>query len=130
MNRLDSKETKAQATHNRKFWKSFLSKSHDRRSPVEWDEAASLAFNWNTCACGSINDGLPRGEDAGAYWAEMDALWIPNDAKLRQLGGDFYEDILARDLTRARSRFNAIQKRAGEVLDKEAQYKRKQLDFA
>ena len=96
------------ARKNRRFWREFLSKSHNQRTNFQWANARDLAFNWDTCACGSVNDGLNR-----------DPTDMPYDPDLRKLGEVFYFAITDHDLPRSRRIFNKIQIRAGKVLDKQ-----------
>ena len=94
--------------HNKEFWKRFFATDRSiRRSEADWAYAIQLANQWDTCACGSINDGLPR-EGTG---------WQPSDHKLYHLGNQFPIILGKRDLTRARRHFMAINRRAAEVLE-------------
>ena len=106
----DPTETAERAKHNAEFWKRFLAVDASvRRTAADWAYARQLAGEWNTCACGSINDGLPR---------EGHANWAPKDGTLHVLGMRFMRMIRAKDLPRSRRVFREIQKRGVEVLKK------------
>ena len=102
------KLTERRVRKNCKFWKEFMSMSHRRRTNKEWKRASRLASDWDTCACGSINDGLPRKEENN----------VPLDHRLSNLGCLFATVIQDKNLARARRIFNQIQIRAGLVLSK------------
>lgn len=106
--------TTTKAKSNRLFWLTFMSKSRKRRSSIDWKRAETLARNWDTCACGSINDGLPRHTENNTP-APLD---MPLDNELASLGGKFYRTILDKRLSAARTLFNEIQFRAAQVLNK------------
>lgn len=85
-------------------WQDFLAVGRKRRSEDEWGEALDLADDWNTCACGSLDDGIPR------YGG------TPCDDGLYNLGVDFAIAIDDRNLPEARRLFAKIQQRGAEVL--------------
>ena len=100
--------TKDRAAANKEFWKRFF---HHRRNPAllswrDWKYARYLSMNWDTCACGSINDGLPRGFGS----------WRPRDNELQRLGELFFMQIKEQDYTHAKITFHDIQSRAAVVL--------------
>jgi len=104
--------TNKQANENRDFWLRFMSKKHKRRTESQWLHAYKMAINWDTCGCGSINDGLPRqGHDQNSYSANA-----PMDEELLDLGAWFMGAVGDQDLNRSRYVFNQIQQRAAEVL--------------
>ena len=94
---------------NKKFWASFFHANRKVKllTAADWSYAGHLAGNWDTCACGSINDGLPRR-------SFMD--WEPRDRLLSHLGTDFYTAIRNQHYLRARRLFSEIHKRAVVVL--------------
>ncbi len=107
-----SEEVAAQAKINKEFWESFLAVTgNDLRSEADWAFASRLSMRWDTCACGSINDGLPR-------WGGKD--WQPKDKHLSTLGIEFMSAIERKKLQNARNIFCAIQGRGAVVLAEQA----------
>ena len=105
---VDPTETAERARHNREFWKQFLTTDRSiMRSYADWEYARRLAGEWNTCACGSINDGLPRLSRSN---------WEPQDGLLQSLGLEFYYAVGEKDLPRCREAFKAIQIQGRKVL--------------
>jgi len=102
-------EISIKAAQNKRFWIEFMNRKSDDRTDEQWEVAYNLSVQWDTCACGSINDGLERLAD----WN-----WEPIDSRLTDLGDHFMELIEAHDLDGARDCFNEIQMRAGVVLKK------------
>ncbi len=102
-------EISIKAAQNKRFWIEFMNRKNDDPTEEQWEEALGLATDWDTCACGSINDGLPR-------LSFND--WEPRDDELSSLGYEFMESISVPDLDQARNLFNAIQMRASVVLKK------------
>jgi len=99
------------ALENRKFWVNFMNCDIDDMTDWQWVQAYQHARSWDTCACGSINDGLPRIDiEIGD--------WEPTDNKLYTSGIRFMGFIRDHELNEARTCFNDIQKRAGIVLRK------------
>jgi len=109
INREEDSVNKTQATKNKLFWDQFLEVGRKRRTDDEWWQARGLARSWNTCACGSINDGLPR-IDRGA-WKNQ-----PKDIGLITLGTSFFYEVKTRNLNKIRTLFSRIQTRSAEVL--------------
>jgi len=107
---------KTQATENRLFWDKFLEVGRKRRTESEWNKATVLAFSWNTCACGSINDGLPRygGSGGGIFSPDHNQ---PLDDTLSDLGGGFHRAVKTSNIRKARTLFNQIQIRAAKVIN-------------
>lgn len=97
--------TKDDAETNRIFWLDFINQNRRNRTQKEWNRATQLAGTWNTCACGSINDGLSR-------WSDKK----PKDPELYELGLSFFYAIATRRPQRARKYFIKIQARAAVVL--------------
>ena len=64
-----------------------------------------LASSWVTCACGKLDDGIPRFVD--------DA---PGDPKLRRLGHLFYIRVCRNDCLSAAEALVKIEQRAKQVL--------------
>ena len=109
---IDASETKRRADVNREFWIRFLAPDGSvYRTREDWRYAASLAASWNTCGCGSINDGLFR-----LGHRDDDNDWCPMDNELMKLGLEFYTVISNRKLVEAREVFALIQLRGAEVL--------------
>ena len=93
------------------FWKKFLL-SKDITS-FDWEYADNLARSWNTCACGSVNDGLPRSWDGNEECGSA----RPVDEKLQSLGMAFFRQIENYNLPVAQRTFLKIQQRSAEVLE-------------
>lgn len=93
---------------NRKFWYRFLNADPEQFTARDWDMALTLALQWNTCACGSMDDGIPR-FDSGR----------PHDTQLNQLGCEFPDAIEERDIEKAREIFRLIERRAAKVIQDE-----------
>lgn len=88
----------------KKFWRRFLRATG--LTDGEWEYARWLASQWNTCACGSLNDGLPR-----------DSRNLePVDSKLERLGCKFMDCMGDRDLNEAQNIFVSINNRAARVI--------------
>lgn len=102
-------EISIKAAQNKRFWIEFMNRKNDDPTEEQWEEALGLATDWDTCACGSINDGLPR-------LSFND--WEPMDLELSFLGYSFMESVELYDLEKARIIFNEIQMRASVVLQK------------
>jgi len=92
------------AEYNRDFWLRFM--QADTLSDEDWEVARGLAGSWDTCWCGSINDGLDRGEVGNE----------PVDPALTVLGLEFYKAICDHDLPDAQKISNEIQERGSVVL--------------
>ena len=88
------------------FWPRFLAAKPDTLTDADWWFAGTLAKHWNTCACGSLNDGIPR--EPGDVQ--------PTDADLISLGCEFYGSIMRRDLKAAQKLFIQINNRAEQVI--------------
>ena len=88
------------------FWQRFMTAKENDLTHADWKFADYLAGTWNTCACGSINDGLPRN----------DLSHEPLDAHLERLGMNFLNQIQAKYLPEAQDVFLRIHERAIEVL--------------
>ena len=94
------------------FWKKFL--IADELTDDDWDFATKMAGSWNTCACGSINDGLLR------RWHTANSTSAsPQDGRLHDLGMRFYHAIQHRRLTSAQELFITIQSRGHDVLEEQ-----------
>ncbi len=111
---------KAQVKRNKKFWARFLGPGSQgqKRTEADWRFALRLAERWDTCACGSINDGLPR-NGKQEFEPHSDAVmkeWCPIDRELRTLGINFFCAIGNQNLKISRQIFSQIQHRAGQVL--------------
>ena len=94
------------------FWKKFLIAKESEMFSSDWEYAINLASSWNTCACGSVNDGLPRGWDGD----EEHGSARPLDEKLQSLGVAFYRQIENYNLPVAQRTFLKIQQRSAVIL--------------
>lgn len=94
---------------NREFWFRFLYAPEEELTDADWYMAHVLAERWDTCACGSMDDGIPRGHGN-----------MPYDTELKFLGCRFPEIIQRRDLEGAREMFKLIEERAAEVIRRNA----------
>lgn len=94
----------ATTTLVRDFWKQFW-RSGGYLNDDEWERAHELANAWNTCACGSLDDGIPR-----------DHIGMPQDPRLQQLGYEFCRDVQHRRFHEAGKTWREIQKRSVTVL--------------
>jgi hypothetical protein len=93
----------------REFWRRFLdTEDATDLSDSDWMLAAKLAGSWNTCACGSINDGLPRSSIGGE----------PRDTELFRMGMEFMRLIQQRKLPEAQKMFMKINEQGAQVLIK------------
>ncbi len=97
------KETSSQL--NRAFWMKFLYAKEKDITEQDWEIASDLADNWDTCACGSLDDNIPRIDDS-----------TPEDLNLIRLGIYFVSYVQERDLEAARQTFLDIQQRGAEIL--------------
>ena len=95
------------------FWKRLLLAEKSDITPDDWQYAANLAGSWNTCACGSVNDGLPRDWDKDQSYGTA----RPTDETLQNLGMAFYRQIENHNLPVAQRTFLKIQERSAEVLE-------------
>ena len=94
------------------FWQKFLSLKKNEINTIDWVRAQHLAESWNTCACGSINDGLPRDWDN-----DPEGSAEPMDGHLTQLGNRFMHEVTFRHLKRAQELFSLINDRAYHILN-------------
>lgn len=94
----------------RRFWEKFLYADESLLSQDDWDRAWDLANTWDTCACGSLDDGLPRKALDGV-------VNIPVDRELQLLGCRFPDYISHGDLESARECFREIQERGAKLLN-------------
>ena len=94
----------------RRFWEKFLYADESLLSQDDWDRAWDLANTWDTCACGSLDDGLPRKAVNGV-------VNIPVDQCLIDLGSEFPDYIHDGDLEGARKCFLDIQERGAKLLE-------------
>ena len=85
-------------------WNAFLNKK--TRTEEEWVEAAILADDWVTCACGNLCDSIPRLSFSGC----------PVDNTLRNFGSDFYDWITLKDLKNAKITLDKIEVRSAQLI--------------
>ena len=98
------------AASNKLFRNEFLAVGRKRPTEAEWNRARAHAENWDTCASGTTNDGIPR---VGGTVEDKNE---PLDGDLQGLGCIFMNAIIHRDLDLARDVSNRIQLREAIVL--------------
>ena len=89
----------------KEFWLKFINAKDHQLSERDWHAVRHLAADWDTCACGSLDDGISRGPTG-----------YPEDLALRTLGHAFYEHIKEHELKAAQQEFIAIQERGAQLL--------------
>ncbi len=107
----------------KQFWETFLNAEEGDLSDEDWAFAASLSNSWQTCACGSVNDGLLRGwhgkRALGESWSVNDAR--PQDKQLSNLGLEFNNLIEQREIGKAQIMFHEIWAMSITVLQQQMQ---------
>ena len=101
---MEATKTYAESQDQEKFdWNKFL--DQESFSNLDWNYAEELAQEWVTCACGNQCSIIPR-----------DSIGAPIDEGLADLGVDFSDHIIQRNVELSKETLLKIEKRSAELI--------------